>query len=116
MPAFFVPYNPKCAPARASILTGRYSWQLEEAVVHRPLMPEKWMFYPELLEASGYFGRDDGDQIAVGYPVRAIRTRARVCCRREGKVRFLMTGKGKIFRNPYLIDGFASDQNVASPL
>ena len=46
--------NPKCAPARASILTGRYSWQLEEAVVHRPLMPEKWMFYPELLEKSGY--------------------------------------------------------------
>ena len=70
-----MPYNPKCAPARASILTGRYSWQLEEAVVHRPLMPEKWMFYPELLEASGYFGRDDGDQIAVGYPVRAMRTR-----------------------------------------
>ena len=47
--------NPKCAPARASLLTGRYSWQLEEAVVHRPLMPEKWMFYPELLEESGYF-------------------------------------------------------------
>lgn len=47
--------NPKCAPARASILTGRYSWQLEEAVVHRPLMPEKWMFYPELLEGNGYF-------------------------------------------------------------
>lgn len=46
--------NPKCSPARASILTGRYSWQLEEAVVHRPLMPEKWMFYPELLEKSGY--------------------------------------------------------------
>lgn len=47
--------NPKCAPARASLLTGRYSWQLEEAVVHRPLMPEKWMFYPELLEENGYF-------------------------------------------------------------
>jgi N-sulfoglucosamine sulfohydrolase len=47
--------NPKCAPARASLLTGRYSWQLEEAVVHRPLMPEKWIFYPELLEKSGYF-------------------------------------------------------------
>lgn len=46
--------NPKCAPARASLLTGRYSWQLEEAVVHRPLMPEKWMFYPELLEKKDY--------------------------------------------------------------
>ncbi|MEX2564605.1 MAG: sulfatase [Cyclobacteriaceae bacterium] len=47
--------NPKCAPARSSLLTGRYSWQLEEAVVHRPLMPEKWKFYPELLEENGYF-------------------------------------------------------------
>jgi N-sulfoglucosamine sulfohydrolase len=47
--------NPKCAPARSSLLTGRYSWQLEEAVVHRPLMPEKWKFYPELLGSEGYF-------------------------------------------------------------
>jgi len=28
-------------------LPGRYSWQLEEAVVHRSLMPEKWRFYPD---------------------------------------------------------------------
>jgi len=39
--------NPKCAPARSSLLPGRYSWQLEEAVVHRSLMPEKWRFYPD---------------------------------------------------------------------
>lgn len=46
--------NPKCAPARATLLTGRYSWQLEEACNHWPVMPEKWVFYPDLLEASGY--------------------------------------------------------------
>ena len=28
--------NPKCAPARACLLTGRYSWQLEEACNHNP--------------------------------------------------------------------------------
>ena len=47
--------NPKCSPARASILTGRYSWQLEEAANHRPYLSDKWKYYPFLLENSGYF-------------------------------------------------------------
>ncbi len=46
--------NPKCSPARACLLTGRYSWQLEEACNHIPVMPPKWKFYPELLEEDGY--------------------------------------------------------------
>jgi arylsulfatase A-like enzyme len=47
--------NPKCAPARACLLTGRYSWQLEEACNHNPFLSSKWVFYPYLLEESGYF-------------------------------------------------------------
>ena len=47
--------NPKCAPARACLLTGRYSWQLEEAANHQPVVPPQWKFYPDLLEAEGYF-------------------------------------------------------------
>jgi len=47
--------NPKCAPARAGILTGRYSWQLEESANHWAIMSEKWLFYPDLIEESGYF-------------------------------------------------------------
>ena len=47
--------NPKCAPARACLLTGRYSWQLEEACNHNPFLSDKWVFYPYLLEESGYF-------------------------------------------------------------
>ncbi len=47
--------NPKCAPARACLLTGRYSWQLEEACNHNPVLSSKWLFYPYLLEDDGYF-------------------------------------------------------------
>jgi arylsulfatase A-like enzyme len=47
--------NPKCAPARACLLTGRYSWQLEEACNHNPILSDKWVFYPFLLEEGGYF-------------------------------------------------------------
>jgi N-sulfoglucosamine sulfohydrolase len=47
--------NPKCAPARACLLTGRYSWQLKEACNHNPFLSEQWVFYPYLLQESGYF-------------------------------------------------------------
>jgi N-sulfoglucosamine sulfohydrolase len=47
--------NPKCSPSRASILTGRSTWQLEEACDHFGIFPSKFKVYPDLLEASGYF-------------------------------------------------------------
>ena len=47
--------NPKCSPCRASILTGRNSWQLEEACCHGGIFPSKFAVYPDLLEKSGYF-------------------------------------------------------------
>lgn len=46
--------NPKCSPCRASILTGRNTWQLEEAVCHFGLFPAKFAVYPNLLEEAGY--------------------------------------------------------------
>jgi arylsulfatase A-like enzyme len=46
--------NPKCSPCRATILTGRNSWQLEELSVHNSIFPKKWAVFPDLLEASGY--------------------------------------------------------------
>ncbi len=46
--------NPKCSPCRASILTGRNSWQLEEAACHNGLFPSKFAVYPDLLEKAGY--------------------------------------------------------------
>ena len=46
--------NPKCSPCRASILTGRNTWQLEEAVCHNGLFPARFDVYPDLLEKAGY--------------------------------------------------------------
>ncbi|MCO8120697.1 sulfatase [Stieleria sp. TO1_6] len=47
--------NAKCAPSRAIILTGRYSWQLEEAGNHMCYFPAKFGGYVERLAADGYF-------------------------------------------------------------
>jgi arylsulfatase A-like enzyme len=46
--------NAKCAPSRASILTGRNSWQLEAAANHTPYFPAKFRGYVEVLGAHGY--------------------------------------------------------------
>lgn len=46
--------NAKCAPSRACILTGRNSWELEEAANHLPYFPEKFKTFPEVLRENGY--------------------------------------------------------------
>ncbi|GAB5402393.1 MAG: sulfatase [Aureliella sp.] len=46
--------NAKCAPSRATILTGRYSWQLEEAGNHMCIFPAKFGGFVERLAADGY--------------------------------------------------------------
>lgn len=46
--------NAKCAPSRASILTGRNSWQLEEAGNHNAYFPAKFKTYAETLRENGY--------------------------------------------------------------
>ncbi|MBD0777556.1 sulfatase [Maribacter sp. ANRC-HE7] len=46
--------NAKCAPSRSIILTGRNSWQLEEAANHWAYFPTKFKTYPEVLGENGY--------------------------------------------------------------
>jgi arylsulfatase A-like enzyme len=46
--------NPKCSPCRATILTGRNTWQLKEAVSHNGYFPAGFETYPDLLEKAGY--------------------------------------------------------------
>ncbi|HEX6984517.1 MAG TPA: sulfatase-like hydrolase/transferase, partial [Planctomycetaceae bacterium] len=46
--------NAKCAPSRACVLTGRNSWQLEEAANHWCVFPPKFKVYTEALAEAGY--------------------------------------------------------------
>lgn len=48
--------NPKCAPSRASMLTGMLTWQLREACTHWCVFPgpDEFEVYPDLLEGAGY--------------------------------------------------------------
>lgn len=50
----YVP-NAKSAPCRSILLTGRHSWQLEEAANHVCYFPEKFKTYAEVLSGKGYF-------------------------------------------------------------
>src|SRR5262245_11800662 len=47
--------NAKCAPSRACLLTGRNSWQLEEACNHICFFPPKFKTWAEALADHGYF-------------------------------------------------------------
>ena len=46
--------NAKCGPSRSNILTGRNSWQLEEAVNHWADFPVKFKTVAESLSENGY--------------------------------------------------------------
>jgi arylsulfatase A-like enzyme len=49
-------YTPtaKCAPSRASILTGRNPWQMKEAGNHNPIYPADLSTFVEVLGKNGY--------------------------------------------------------------
>lgn len=47
--------NAKCCPSRSILLTGLYSWQLEDAANHICYFPSKYKVYPEVLAEKGYF-------------------------------------------------------------
>ena len=47
--------SPGCSPTRASMLTGRHIWQIENAGTHASSFPAKYITFPDLLEKSGYF-------------------------------------------------------------
>ena len=46
--------SPGSSPSRASILTGLYPWQIEEAGTHASSFPSRYHCYPDILEDAGY--------------------------------------------------------------
>jgi len=65
--------NPKCSPSRACLLTGKNTWELEEACCHYGIFSAKFKVYTDLLEESGYHvgytgkGWAPGDYEAGGF-------------------------------------------------
>jgi N-sulfoglucosamine sulfohydrolase len=62
--------NAKCAPSRATILTGRNPWQLEEACNHICRFPAKFTTYMEALGRDGYSTGMTGKGWGPGDPGR----------------------------------------------
>ncbi|TRX70394.1 sulfatase [Carboxylicivirga sp. M1479] len=60
--------NAKCAPSRANVLTGRNSWQLEEAANHVINFPAKFKTFPEVLRENGYLTGKTGKGWGPGNP------------------------------------------------
>ncbi len=62
--------NPKCAPSRASILTGMHTWQLGQACNHFEFAmfpsPDEVAVYPNILKDNGYFIGATGKRWAPG--------------------------------------------------
>jgi N-sulfoglucosamine sulfohydrolase len=67
--------NPKCAPSRASILTGRHTWQNGEACLHWNFWPTDLPVYTDLIEEAGYHIGYTGKGWAPGDWQRCGRTR-----------------------------------------
>ena len=61
---------PSCAPSRASLLTGRNFWELEEGAFIQSHLPPKFAVLPDLMEAGGYFagytGKGYGPALMTG--------------------------------------------------
>ena len=47
--------SPGCSPCRASLLTGRHTWQIEQAGTHDSSFPTNHVVFPDLLEQAGYW-------------------------------------------------------------
>lgn len=62
--------NAKCAPSRASIITGRNSWQLDAAANHVIYFPPKFKTYQEVLLENGYTTGHTGKGWAPGKTLR----------------------------------------------
>ena len=63
--------NAKCAPSRASILTGRNPWQLKEAGNHGGTFPLEFKTFTEALDQYGYYVGITGKGWAPGVALNA---------------------------------------------
>lgn len=67
--------SPGCSPSRAALLTGRQTWQIEQAGTHASSFPSKYLVYPDILEKAGYYVGFTGKGWAPGNWKAGGRTR-----------------------------------------
>ena len=90
--------NAKCAPSRSILLTGRNSWQLEEAGNHWSYFPQKFKTYAESLEDNGYH---------VGYTAKGLAPV--IALTKEGDKRAVL---GKVYNDIKLTPPTNSISNI----
>ncbi len=67
---------PSCAPSRASLLTGRNFWELEQGAFIQAWLPARFPALPDLMEAGGYLAGYTGKGWGPGViPPESGRTR-----------------------------------------
>lgn len=59
---------PSCAPSRATLLTGRNFWELEQGAFIQAWLPEKFSRVPDLMAAGGYHAGFSGKGWGPGVP------------------------------------------------
>lgn len=95
--------NAKCAPSRSSILTGRNSWQLEEAANHVVVFPAKFKTFPEVLREAGYMTGKTGKGWGPGDPGML-----------NGKPRELIGTSWTKYKEPVIAKGISSENYAAN--
>lgn len=108
--------NAKCAPSRACILTGRNSWQLEEACNHWCDFPAKFATWPEALNSNGYHVGMTGKGWAPGIALNAKGERRQMVGRNYSKKKTKPPTK-KISPNDYAanFEDFLADRKSDQP-
>ncbi len=105
--------NAKCAPSRAILLTGRHSWQLEEAGNHMAYFPAKFKGFPEALAGNGYFVGTTGKGWGPGVANDADGKARAICGKPFGRRKAAPPASG-ISNNDYAAN-FADFLDAAPP-
>lgn len=86
--------NAKCGPSRSIILTGRNTWQLEEAANHLAYFPQKFKTYPEALAEKGYKVGFTGKGWAPGTALNADGSKRQLLVKPYNKIKRKTPTKG----------------------
>ena len=86
--------NAKCGPSRSIVLTGRNTWQLEEAANHLAYFPTKFKTIPEALSEKGYHVGFTGKGWAPGTSLNEDGSKRQLLVKAYNKIKTTPPTKG----------------------